>query len=182
MTSLYGNAEESFSKAAGGQIIDRTFLEKIFGKEEMTQIKNLMEKKTLTEQDISELEYLTTTWESKLVNHGEKSRYLCGKFTTWIADFNSINILLTAMLEKEGGNNIEEGLDALFQAKKIADLCTKRLVNTYLYFSRTTLSLRGFAFGRVTQQTQEVEYRAQWPGFTPDKTGNTTYNIRGAKP
>jgi len=180
MPSLYDNVENSFSKNPSGQATDRTFLEKIFGKEEMQQIKAVMEKESLSETNICALESMINSWELKLVNHGDKSRYACGKYTTWISDFNSINILITAMIEMEKDNNIGEGMDALKQAKKIADLCTKRLINNYLYFARSGLSLGGFAFNRVTTQRIEQEYTTRWPEFG-QKDKNVTYNLRGGK-
>ena len=82
--------EETLQKSMFAGNSDKTFIDKLLGKEDIANIKALMKKEDLTRSEMSELLYLLSSSESKLFNFGEYERYVFMKFFVWIREFVKI--------------------------------------------------------------------------------------------
>jgi hypothetical protein len=66
---------------------ERTSIDKMLGKQEIDDVKELIKKSHLTREELLELLYRVHSTECKLLNLDEKLKYLLSKYFVWIGDF-----------------------------------------------------------------------------------------------
>lgn len=163
------NYEDALGSRAFKSSADRTFIDKVLGRKEVEQLKELVEKEDLTRSDLLKLLYMLTGAELKIVNLSEWDRYLLGKYYTWIRDLVKVGEFLY-----DYEDNIKKGKVTFTQHKEEIDegiLSIKKMllhdikfsVDIYLYLTRSTLSLNGAAFDNLTKNRYEYEY-GNYPG------------------
>lgn len=181
MQSLFGGTEQALSKISMANPSDKTYVEKLTAREEIGEIKTLMEKEILSEVQLGRLGCLINGIETKLVNYGDTTRYYSGKYTTWIQDVITIAVTHLKNMKittREGQSKIT--IEAQKQAAQILDLEVKKMVNIFLFFNRSSLSLGAMAFDALTKQRVEQEYLARgFPGTEKEKSSPNTFVFRG---
>lgn len=140
---------------------EKTYIDKIVAKEEIDEIKDLMQKDDLTRNDLLRINYLLTAKEVKLINLGEWDRYYLGKFFAWIRDFTATTETFYDYKEKIEREKIEVNQNT---SKMLEDIrvklihSTKALCDVYLYLGRSTLSLGGTAIDMILKNRYEYAY------------------------
>lgn len=175
----------NYEDALGGKAFrsesDKTYIDKLLGRKEVDQLKRLIEKDELDRSDLLRLLYLLTGGELKIVNLTEWDRYLLGKYYTWIRDLVKVAEFLYDYEDnvKTGivkfGVHKEEIGDGLKSIKKMVLHDVKFSVDIYLFLTRSTLSLSGAAFDRLSKSRYEYEY-----GNYP--TGQNVSSVENEKP
>lgn len=151
---------------------ERTFIDKILGRQDSEILRSLMKKEKLTREDISELLYLLSSINSKLSNFNDWDRYLLGKFFVWIREFATLleeihdygkdlhdpETGMIRLMADEKPEIIAQLSDILFKVENINSHNLKFLVDVFLYLSNSTLSLRATAFDTLTKSKFEYWY------------------------
>lgn len=181
--SLFGGLEKAISGAPSYQPSDKTYSDKVLGKEEISKIELLVQKPVLTAGDWRTVQYLLGASESKLVNLSDETRYYLGKYITWINDSFTIALSMLQYKEKvdRDPTNTQVSRDALWQAYELMDKCLKEMVFAYLYWLRSSLSLSAMAFDSLTKNKIEQQYFAHGLPGAPEqqKQGITNLIFRG---
>lgn len=73
---------------------EKTFIDKVLGKEDIKEVRKLMKKENLTRQDLNDLLNLLSSTEQKLLNYGEWERYHILKFFVWVRETLKVTELL----------------------------------------------------------------------------------------
>jgi len=170
-----GSYERQLSGYLHGGSVEKTFVDKTLAKEEVNEIKELMQKSSLNREDLLKLLYLLAGNEVKLLNFGAYDRYLLGKFFAWVRDFVSCSEILFDYKDKvdEGKIKISPmAKQALLNSEKMLLHDIKFVIDVYCYLGRSTLSLGATAFDTLTSQRFEYAY-SNAPGSpsTPENKG-----------
>jgi len=135
------------------QQAEQTYTDKILAKRVIQKLEKYMKKQELNREDLSEILYLLTSEEIKLLAFNEWDRYLLGKFFAWVRDFMLTAEKIFELSEKEK----DESLKAYWlKAKKEMESVIRFLVDVFNYIARSTLSKDAYAFEVLT--TQRIEY------------------------
>jgi len=79
--------EDNITKGIFSGQAEKTFIDKLFAKEDVEKIRELIKKPKLTRSELLELLYLISANEAKLVNYSGWDRYIALKFFVWIREF-----------------------------------------------------------------------------------------------
>ena len=162
---------------------ERTFVDKVLAREDVNEIKELIQKPHLERTDVLKMLYLISGTESKLLNLNEWDRYIQLKFFVWIREFVKIAELLwdyeDALSISEStcslckliigvkcqckepvplGNLTDRTKKLLKNNALLIQHNTKFLVDLYLNIGRTTMSLGGTGFTELLKNKFEVTY------------------------
>jgi len=66
---------------------EKTFVDKLFAKDDIDHIRSIIKKPRLTREDMLEILYMLASKEAKLVNFSEWERYVVLKYYVWVRDF-----------------------------------------------------------------------------------------------
>jgi hypothetical protein len=165
--------EESLKKNLFSQDKEKTFIDKLLGKEEIERTRDLIKKDPLTRSEIMELLHACSSAECKLWNFGAWERYVQLKYFVWIREFTKISEIMFDQKEKmfKDMNLSERSKTLLKNNERLIEHNTKFLVELYFNMARTTLSLGGTAFMEFLKQKFEVVYPAGQPGTQPQEQG-----------
>lgn len=86
--------EDSIQKQIFSSSKEKTYTDKILAREDVQAVKEIIKKERLDRKDLTELLYLLSSTEAKLLNLGKWERYVMGKFYVWVREFVSIAELL----------------------------------------------------------------------------------------
>jgi len=168
--NLYTGGYESFAnKYINRSDVEKTFIDKVLDRQDIERIRELMKKKDLDTDDLSELLFLVSGIASKLSNFNDWDRYLLGKFFAWIRDF--ITLLDAVITYKQDlkdetkklleNNNTETALqlkEIIAKIKKLNTENCKFLVDVFQFLSNSTLSIEATAFDTLTKSRYEYWY------------------------
>lgn len=179
-TQLSMPSVPSFEQSLGGNIFtpeyEKTFIDKVLGRREVEELKDIMEKDELDRSDLNKLLYLLSSVEIKLVNFGEWDRYLLGKFYAWIRDFvATLEILFDyqKMINEGKVSGVSESTRQMLQNIQYKQSHNvKFLADVFLYLSRSTLSYRAMGFDTLTSQRFEYSYPNQSQGGVAPEAQN----------
>lgn len=153
---------------------ERSFIDKLFSKDDVNRIRELFTKTPLSRAEINELLYMCTSTESKLGNLGEYDRYVILKFYVWIGAFEQINEGLYDYYDSEGkkrGKGCSElsdnGWVMLENVIRGVEHSIKNVVALYLNIFRTTLSIGATGFLEPLKNKYELYYPNQSVVSTP---------------
>lgn len=156
---------------------DQTSTDKVLGRKDVDEIRDLIRKPQLTREELLELLYLLAATESKLVNYDAWNRYIILKYFVWVREFVKCaemmydhkdwlekqqkegKIVLTPLAQKSFNNN-----QALMEHN------IKYLVDLYLNIARTSLSLNAKGFDGILNDKHEIIYGGLNP--TPQQPEN----------
>lgn len=168
----------------GGQQ-EKTFIDKTLARNDVEEMKEIMEKDDLTRGELLKLLFLISGNEMKLLNFGDFERYLGGKFYAWIRDFVSCAELLydyKAAIEKKKFKVNENTRLMLENIRRQLLHNIKFLVDVFFYLSRSTLSLEATGFDTITKNRYEYFYPEGMRGFSPqDQQKKGFFNINLGK-
>lgn len=197
--------EEQISKNIFSGNTEKTFLDKLFAKEDVTAVKELIKKPRLTRSELLELLYLLSSTEAKLVNYSVWDRYIILKFFVWIREFIKVTELIfdyTDFLEvkanlckkcegyitKATDNKIkctceepkifklsDRTKQYLDNAQRLIEHNAKFLIDLYFNIARTTLSLGATGFLEGLKNKFEISYPEQKGMYTPLQQERTNW-------
>lgn len=137
---------------------EKTFIDKILGKDDIEKLRVIMKKTNLDRSDLLELLYLVSSSESKLYNFDKQERYVMNKMFVWLREFVKI---LEQMFDLEINKSTmfsEEGKKLLNNSRNLMEHNVKFLVDLYLNISRTSLSKDGKGFLELIHNKFEFSY------------------------
>ena len=146
--------QQMFSRAS-----EKTFIEKLFAKEDAERIRTLMKKDPLAREDMLELLNLLSGVEAKLVNLSEWDRYVTLKYFVWVRELLKINMFLfdyEESLKKSGKTQSKRAQMLMENNKRMMEHNNKFLIDLYLNLNRTTLSLSATGFLEVLKNKFEL--------------------------
>ena len=165
------------------QPMEKTFIDKLLSRREVTELQNLIMKEDLTRRDLLKLLYMLTSAELKLSNLGEYDRYLLGKYFTWVRDLVKVAEFLYDYVDqieqdkvKFSAEGKKEILDTLDQVKKMFLHDVKFSADIFLFLTRSSLALTGIAFDTLSKQRFEYEYGGQYPNLPQPQPSSRGWN------
>ncbi len=191
--------EENLQKTIFSQAGEKTFIDKLLGKEDVQGIRELIKKPRLTREDLLEILYMLSSNESKLLNLGEWDRYVLLKYFVWIREFVKIAELSfdyqddlkakTKLCKNCNGHKIgtkekkkckckvfvpvlhisKRTERLLFNNQRLIEHNAKFLIDLYFNIGRTSLSLGGTAFMEILKNKYEVKYDYPVTPSQPEK-------------
>lgn len=167
---------------------DKSFTDKVLGRQDADRLRQLMQNDKMTRKDMSEILVLIAGLNQKLVNYNDWDRYILAKFFTWIREFvagamSSMSIkdellkLLGALDNEIGMTYNQDRLKSLgtrkdlflsvyngvLEAKDLLCDYSKYLFDVHCYLANSTLSLQAAGFDTLTSSRFEYSY----PGGMP---------------
>lgn len=137
---------------------EKSFIDKILGKDDVEKLRSLMKKTSLEREDLLELLYLVSSSEIKLYNFDERERYVMMKMFVWLREFVKV---LEQQYDLDIDKNklfTEEGRQLLKNSRNLMEHNIKFLIDLYLNISRSTLSKKGFGFKELLENKFEFSY------------------------
>jgi len=162
---------------------DKTYIDKVTAKQEVEEIKDLMQKTKLDRADLSRLIYLIGGIEIKLLNLGDWDRYVLGKYLAWLREFVSTVEMIYDYKDKVKSGEVkitEEGKKMLDNSHHLMMHSTKASIDIFFYLSRSSLSLGNTAFDSITTNRYEYAYPTM-PGVTPPEEKKGFLGMFGRK-
>lgn len=130
--------------------------DKLLSRDSALEIQNIMKKEDLTRSDLNQLLYLLGGLENKVLNLTEQERYILAKFFTWIRDFAGFSESLAGIMSSvelaDANHQIIE------ECRHSVNSSLKFLVDVFLYISRSSLSVKGWAFETLSTSRYEYAY------------------------
>lgn len=157
--AIYGGIERQLAQAiyAGGG--DKSFSEKVLASKEIEEIKDIVKKDRLTLTDLRQLRYLLSGTEIKLLSLEAGERYLLCKFLTWVSAVIQVEETQLKNIEIHKKMKLTDmTTDSDNMIYEMVDEETKKMCNTFLSLGRSSLSLEGEAFEKLTAARYEVQY------------------------
>lgn len=172
--------EEKLEKAMFSSTGDKTFIDKLLGKEDIGSIKRIMKKSDLTKEDLAELLYLLSSGESKLFNFSSYERYVYMKFFVWIREFVKITESFYDYYEDIKNKKLTDASRKMLKnTKDILVHNVKFVVDLYFNIGRTSLSLGATGFLEILKNKYEINYGGSG-SLTPLNTTSTPKTVKGA--
>lgn len=153
--------EDALTKAFSRRDEERTFIDKLLGKEDIATLRVLMKKDNLERGEILEMLYMLTSAESKLLMLTEWDRYVLMKYFVWVREFVKVTenyFDYKEDLQKKKYNLTPRTKKVLADSGKMLEHQLKFLVDLFLMIARTSLSKNGAAFGELLKQRFEIQY------------------------
>src|SRR4030043_1769857 len=166
--SNYSQFYNNLNKAIFHGESEKSFVDKILGRQDADKLHELIKKEPLTLSDIEEVLFLMTSIDQKLLNYAEWDRYVIVKLFPWIKDFSIVckTMMIYETQYSEGEFNDDfKTIDVRDDTYKIIKEINKYLlhdfkflISTFLLVSNTTLSIDGVAFDVLTTSKFEYSY------------------------
>lgn len=183
--------------------IDKSFTDKLLGRQDANKLTELIRKDELEREDLSEILNLISSINSKLVNYNEWDRYSLGKYYTWIRSFikeaqeviklkKEVEVFIVATKKEIDETKDSEKLiklNAMMDTHMLtSDLITKTrdficddskfIIDVFLFMSNSTLSLGAAAFDTLSTSRYEYSYPiVNPPTVTPDNQSKGILSI-----
>lgn len=186
--------EKQLQKSIFSQPSEKSFIDKLLAKDDVNKLRDLMKKDGWTRVDLSEILYLLSGNEQKLLNHSEYSRYFSLKFYVWVREFaktiEEFYDYTDSLKDKEKETGKEKGS---FKLTKTAKLLIKNilkelehdlkfLIDLLLRMDRTSMSLGATAFMESLTNRYEVIYPQGTPmGQNVQQSSGGIFGIGGKK-
>lgn len=162
---------------------EKSFIDKVFARDDVDRLREILSKKELTEEDLRVALYQLNSGEAKLVNYSDWERYVMLKFHIWIrADVKILQLFLhtkktieTELNDKncswddEAKEQMRHSLD---EFKKMYVEIIQSLSDIFLHIQRSSLSINGLGFKEALQNRFEIGYKADVkPMASPKSSG-----------
>jgi len=158
--------EDSLQQSMFSQSNEKTFIDKLLAKEEVLRVREIIKKKHLEREDMTELLNMLSSNEIKLLNYGEWERYLMAKFFIWIREFVALAECLydyeddLKKKEEKGEFKISSRARQIIENnKRHIEHNIKYLVDLYFNMSRSTLSLGATGILELLKNKFEMSYQ-----------------------
>lgn len=157
--------EEAIAKKMSSiNIDDKTFIDKVLGREDIREIKRIINKEVLTSKDISQLLYLVNSAEQKLYNFSEDERKVVGKFFVWLREVAVQHKHLyeyEEQLKNCTSKTDETTKKILDDMKKKLTHCVTFMADVLFFMCRSSLSVGGVGFKEVLKNKFEIVYGSE---------------------
>lgn len=165
MAGIFNGFENSLGQAVYTGNGAKTYSGQLLAQDEVNELKDLVQKDYLEAGDLRRLAYLLAGNEQKLLNYDEKIIYIISKYLTRIQQAIGIQQTRLRNLEilKENKQYTPTTIEAIDQAYKILDEDIKKMINCYLFASRSSLSLRAKGFNDLSTNRNETVYSGNVP-------------------
>lgn len=160
----YAGFEQRLNQSMGRLPRDKTFADKVLADKEIISIKELIGKPEIDASELRQLNYLLSGKEAKLLNYDTRDRYILGKYLTWVRRYSTLletHLKNLEVLKKVGIGKKKPTPRTNLANERVREVLTddfKYLVNMFLFFSRTSLSIKGAAFKTLNTETHEYQY------------------------
>lgn len=141
---------------------EKTFIDKVLGRKDVEDIREIIKKKRLEREDLMHLMYMLSSVELKLLNYNEWDRYVMAKFFVWIRDYVAI---CESLLDYKERLDAKKGVILSNRAKSIfknnielIEHNIKFLIDLYFNLSRSTMSISATGFMELLKNKYEVVY------------------------
>jgi len=84
---MIAEIEKKIEQGLFNKDVEKTFIDKLFAKDDIDHLRDIIKKTRLTRADMLEILYMLSSKEAKLVNYSEWERYIILKLFVWIRDF-----------------------------------------------------------------------------------------------
>jgi len=172
---MQGILEENIARGIFTQPSEKSYLDKILGKNDVDRLRDLVKKDKLSREDMLELQYLLSATESKLLNYGDWERYVMLKLYVWVREFIKTTMYLYDYSEKIKDNKLGKDMQLSDRTKHLVENCTrmmehnvKFMCDLYLNIGRTSLSLGATGFLETLKNKYEIAY-PQTPTSQPQQ-------------
>lgn len=176
--------EEAIARHAFSQQSEKTFIDKILGRQDIDSVRELIKKPHMTRTELLEILYLLSSSETKLYNFSEWERYVMMKFFVWIREFIAVAEILydyqDYLVETTKKKNITitpRTLQLLKNNERLIEHDAKFLIDLYFNISRSSLSVGGMGFMEILKNKYEISY----PQLGPGGEGKPKAGVIGAK-
>jgi hypothetical protein len=185
----YRTYEDYLNRGITRPDTDKSFTDKLLGREDANRLKDLISKDDLTREDLSEILNLISSINSKLVNYSDWDRYALGKYYTWIRSFIKINQEVIKMKDEIDHSLLildtqlkdvslsEDDREFILKAKtyylETNDLVIKTrdfglddskfIIDVFLFMSNSTMSVSAAAFDKLSSSRYEYSYPVSIP-------------------
>lgn len=147
------------------QDYERSYIDKLLAKEDIASVRNILKKETLNREDMLEVNDYIVSMESKLLNLGERERYVLNKYYVWINYIMGIFEVLfdyDDKLKKNEENKLDSNYNRIIEhlemSKKNTSNMLKMMFNVYLLIARTSLSAKGKTIGDFSSNKFDINY------------------------
>lgn len=154
------NALQSVMYSRGNS--EKTFLDKLYAREEVEKIRQIIEKEDLTKQDLHQVLNLMGGVEQKLLCYSHEERYILLKFFVWIRDY--VKLLeqtydtVDRLESKKTFNMTDRTKLYVKNIKELMQQSVRFLIDVYLNIGRTSLSIDGKGFIESLKNKYELSY------------------------
>lgn len=160
---MQGILEENIARGIFNGVSEKSYLDKILGKNDVDRLRELVKKDNLTRSDMMELQYLLSATESKLLNYGEWERYVMLKLYIWVREFIKTTMFLydyrDKMTAKDNHLKLDERTVHLIgNCARMMEHNVKFMCDLYLNIGRTSLSLGATGFLETLKNKYEIAY------------------------
>lgn len=170
-TNFYDNLGKSLFMGES----EKSFVDKLLGRQDADKLHNLMQKEPLTKSDVEEILFLMTSIDQKILNYDAWDRYVVVKLFPWVKSYSTI--CKTWMIYEEQYNDkkfdddftikdektykknvLDETKNIVAEISKYLQHNLKFLISIFLLVSNSTLSIDGAAFETLTTSKFEYSY------------------------
>lgn len=159
------NEQQSFESRVGQAIFnadnERTRYDKLLSQSEITRLREIMKKDSLTVSEISEVMNIAVSTEIKLTNFNDNDRYVLGKYLIWIGEYAkrfSKALRASEYYEAFGDRLSSRTIELRKEILKDYTEQFKQNMHAYFYLARSPLSLEGSLIDSLTMDRKEVQY------------------------
>lgn len=158
--------ESQLNQNLYGGYSDKSFFDKVIAKEEVNEMKRIMEKDDWDRTDFSKILYLMNANELKLINFDKEGweRYVLGKYYTWIRELVLMAQILFDYQSKEQAGELtllDESKILINDYRRTLEHNCKFCIDIFFFISRSTLGKEGHGFD--TAMTSRFEYKYNQP-------------------
>jgi len=145
---------------------EKTFIDKVLGREDIKRVGDIIKKDVLEKKDIHELLYVLNSAEAKLYNYSEEDRKTIGKFFVWLREVAVIYEHLydyesnTLKMEKQTGLVIHDETckKLIFDIKQKFTHSIFFMIDVSFFMSRSSLSVNAVGFKEILNNKFEIKY------------------------
>lgn len=145
---------------------EKTFIDKVLGREDIKRVADILKKDVLEKKDIHELLYVLNSAEAKLYNYSDEDRKTIGKFFVWLREVAVIYEHLydyeksVATKEKEDKMIIhdETSKKLIFDMKQKFTHSIFFMIDVFFFMSRSSLSVNAVGFKEILNNKFEIKY------------------------
>jgi hypothetical protein len=163
----FGGFEQTLGSSTFNENNERSRYDKLLSQSEMTRLREIMKKESISIEEISEVMNIAVSTEIKLTNFNENDRYYLGKYLIWIGEY--AKRFSKALRANEYYKEFQDKLSPRTKELRLEIIKDyteqfKNNMHSYFFLARSPLSLEGTLIDSLTRDKKEVQYN-QLPGL-----------------
>lgn len=142
--------------------VDRTFIDKLTAFENLKRMEEIHKEGIHNKSQLQEMLHLLTAIEPKFLNFSDWDRIAASLFFTRVRSYVKIGINAYAVKEVFAKSKVTERAKQIFgQVFDIIHENMMYIIDVFLYVTRTSLSVSGYAFGKLADNQFDLPYEQQ---------------------